>query len=476
MLDRGLAGNTYASDLFARRSRPSEQYETVGARATRAVWDFTTGGMHHIERISREIMYMSTFELEYKKQRASGVDAKTAQIIAADVAADVTQETMFDYAETSKPRFMKTVPGRIALQFYTFPIQFTSLLVRSFMGMVGQMPDRTERTMAAQQFFGTLGMTYMFAGAVGMPGYSLMMGLLQAIIDELRPDDEEPGEEDEFNPLYARNLDLWFREWFLPNYFGPDSDFALYLGMTPEEAKTFVRGMKMGPISAATDINFGSSLSMDNMFFRDDAPVDTTQEAAKSMWWSALGAMGGLINQWTRGVDAAFDGDWQRFAEAFSPGWIKGSVISKRLAEEGYVTPSTGDTIRAREEYTAGKLLAQAMGLGSTEVADIQKSNILARRTVDGIEKERSKFLDKLDKATLKMDRNPTDANATAIGDIWADIDKWNARTGFIHPITDDNVAESIQTRAEARNNSMQGLRVPEQYDQLVRDTLRNRE
>ena len=475
MMSRGLAGNTYSGDLFGRKSRPSEQYETRGARTSRAVWDFTTGGMHHIERMSREIMYMSAFELEFKKQRARGVDVKTAQVIAADTASELTQETMFDYAETSKPRMLKTIPGRIAFQFFTFPIQMASLLIRSFMGMVGLMPTRAERTAAAQKFFGVLGMTWMFAGTVGMPGYSFMMGVAQAIIDEMRPDDEEPGEEDEFNPLFSRNLDLWFREWFLPSYFGPDSDFAFYLDLSPEQAKTVVRGIKMGPVSAATDVNFGS-VGLDNMFFRDDSPTDTTQEAAKSLWWNMAGATGGVAELFARGTDYAMDGDWQRTAENFAPGFIKGSIIAKRLAEEGYVTPSTGDELKAKEEYTLGKLLLQAGGFGSTEVVDIQKTNIMVKRTVDAIEKERSKFLDRLDKATLQLDRNPTNENAAKISAIWDEINKWEVRTGYIHPISDENAAESIQTRAEARGNSMQGLRVPEQYDALVRDTLRNRE
>jgi hypothetical protein len=170
------------------------------------------------------------------------------------------------------------------------------------------------------------------------------------------------------------------------------------------------------------------------------------------------------------------DGDWQRMAENFAPGFIKGSIIAKRLAEEGYVTPSTGDVVKAKEEYTLGKLLLQAGGFGSTEVVDIQKTNIMVKRTVDAIEKERSKFLDRLDKATLQLDRNPTNENAAKISAIWDEISKWEARTGYIHPISDENAAESIQTRAEARGNSMQGLRVPEKYDALVRDTLRNRE
>jgi hypothetical protein len=475
MMSRGLAGSTYSGDLFGRRSRPSEQFETPGARTSRMVYDFTTGGMHHIERMSREIMYMSAFELEFKKQRAKGVDAKTAQVIAADTASELTQETMFDYAETSKPRMLKTVPGRVAFQFFTFPVQMASLLIRSFMGMVGLMPTRAERTAAAQKFFGVLGMTWMFAGTVGMPGYSFMMGVAQAIIDEMRPDDEEPGEEDDFNPLFSRNLDLWFRELFLPKYFGPDSDLAFYLDLSPEQAKTLVRGIKTGPVSAATDINFGS-VGLDNMFFRDDAPTDTVQDAAKSLWWNMAGAAGGVAEQLSRGVQYALDGDWQRWAENFAPGFIKGSLVAKRLADEGYVTPSTGDVVKAREEYTLGKLLLQAGGFGSTEVVDVQKTNIMVKRTVDAIDKERAQFLRQLDMATLRLDRNPTDENATKISDIWDEIAKWEASTGYIHPISNENAAESAQTRAEARGRSMQGLRVPEQYDALVRDTLRDRE
>jgi hypothetical protein len=475
MMSRGLAGSTYSGDLFGRRSRPSEQYEMPGASTSRMVYDFTTGGMHHIERMSREIMYMSAFELEFKKQRAKGVDAKTAQVIAADTASELTQETMFDYAETSKPRMLKTVPGRVAFQFFTFPVQMASLLIRSFMGMVGLMPTRAERTAAAQKFFGVLGMTWMFAGTVGMPGYSFMMGVAQAIIDEMRPDDEEPGEEDDFNPLFSRNLDLWFRELFLPKYFGPDSDLAFYLDLSPEQAKTLVRGIKTGPVSAATDINFGS-VGLDNMFFRDDAPTDTVQDAAKSLWWNMAGAAGGVAEQLSRGVQYALDGDWQRWAENFAPGFIKGGLVAKRLADEGYVTPSTGDVVKAKEEYTLGKLLLQAGGFGSTEVVDIQKTNIMAKRTVDAIEKERAKFLTRLDMATLRLDRNPTDENATKISDIWDEIAGWEASTGYIHPISNENAAESAQTRAEARGRSMRGLRVPEQYDALVRDTLRDRE
>jgi hypothetical protein len=479
MMNRGLAGSTYAGDLFGRRSRPSEQYETRVARASRAVWNFTTGGMHHIERMSREIMYMSTFELEFKKQRASGVDAKTAQVLAADAASELTQETMFDYAETSKPRLLKNPIGRVAFQFYTFPLQMMSLLIRSFMGMVGVMPTRAERATAAQQFFGTLGMTWMFAGSVGMPGYSFMMGAAQAVIDSLRPDDEGPGEEDDFNPLFSRNLDLWFREWFLPNYFGPDSDLSLYLDLSPEQANTLTRAVKMGPISTYTDLNFGSSVGLDNMFFRDDSPVDTNEEAAKSLWWTiTTGATGGLAVQFARGVGYFADGDWQRGTENFVPAWAKGSVVAKRLAEEGYITPSTGDTVKAREEYTFGKLLGQLGGFGSTELADTQKTNIVAKRIVDGIEKERAKYLDRLDRSFLETvtGRRPLEEGQAQTDAVWDEVRSWNAKTAYIHPITYDNYLESLESRREARAKSMRGLRVPENYEAYVRGALKNRE
>jgi hypothetical protein len=87
--------------------------------------------------------------------------------------------------------------------------------------------NKSQKKEAAIQFFGTIGMTGMFAGVVGLPGYSMIMGMAEGVREALRPDmededaDEYYDDDDEGNPLGKRNLDLWFREWFIPHLFWP---------------------------------------------------------------------------------------------------------------------------------------------------------------------------------------------------------------------------------------------------------------
>ena len=341
---------------------------------------------------------------------------------------------------------------------------------RSFLGTVTLLPNK-ERKIAAKQFFGILGMTWMFAGATGMPGFSFMMGLMTSLLVAAGLADDDDGE-DGNNPLTSRNLDLWFREKFLPEYFGPDSDLANDLGLDKEQAQELTRAVKLGPISAATNLNFGSSVGLDGLFFRDDTPVDTNEEAMRSLWYTlSLGAFGSVLRNFVRGGDYMMKGDWQRAAENITPAPVRNALVAKRLASEGYVTPSTQDVVAPVEEYTWGKLVGQGIGFGRTDIADIQKSNLLAKRTVDKIEKERSKYLDKLDKAYRDITLKRTDMaeGQKNINAVWKDIFKWNDETDFINPIFLDNWEDSIETRAEDRARSMKGLRVPQKYDPYVR-------
>jgi hypothetical protein len=469
--ERGILDTTYAGEMVDRKSGPSDPYKSRPAKVSKWVFDFMSGGIHHSERIAREIAYMSAFELDYNQRRKGGMDHKTAMAVAADTAADLTLETMFDYAESSKPRIMKTALGRVALQFWSFPIQITSMLVRTGLSTISLLPN-PERKVAAKQLFGMLGITWMFAGAVGMPGYSFMMGLMTSLLGAAALGDDD---DDDSDPLTSRNLDLWFREKFLPEYFGPDTDIANALGLDEEQAKLLTRAVKMGPISAATDMNFGSSVGLDGLFFRDDTPVDTNDEALRSMWYTvSLGAFGSVLRNFGRSGDYMMKGDWQRAAENITPAPIRNALISKRLGSEGYVTPSTQDVVAPVEEYTWGKLVGQAAGFGRTDVADMQKSNLLAKKTVAKLEKERGDLLDRLDTTMVKMNREYNSKNEDKVRKVWEDIAEWNDKTDFIHPITGENVADSIQTRAEARGKSMQGLRVPENYDPYVRNLLQN--
>ena len=121
--------------------------------------------------------------------------------------------------------------GRVATQFMSFSLMMTSFIYRNmYEGFIKSIPSEQEyalsyinaarqlddqrgetelRAEATQrrkeliaerregmvQFTGTMGMTFMFAGATGVLNFSLMMGVIDGIIAALRPDYEDADED-----------------------------------------------------------------------------------------------------------------------------------------------------------------------------------------------------------------------------------------------------------------------------------------
>jgi hypothetical protein len=461
--DKDLYGATFASDMTARAKVPTQRYQGGAMRVLRWTGNLMGGSFHHMERITREIMYMSSFELEYARQIKQGAKPADAEKAAVNKAVDLVYESLFNYTQYNKPRLMKAgaIP-KIATQFMTYPLQMTSYLVRNFIGMLPFL-NKSQKKEAAIQFFGTIGMTGMFAGVVGLPGYSMIMGMAEGVREALRPDmededaDEYYDDDDDGNPLGKRNLDLWFREWFIPTYFGPNSDLASAMGLTEEQALTLQRAVKLGPISAFTDLNIGSSVSLNNLFFDNDVPAENSKEALEQFAFSTMtGPFGSMATSLAGAYDDFNNGDLVRGFEKLSPAFFRGAFTTYRLSQEGLQTRQ-GAEIKDAEFYTTGKLVGQALGFQSTTVAEIQKSNFIAKQMVLDIQKERKDLLQKLDKAFQKSDNNPSDANEEAIDDIFVEIDRYNYKNGMI-PITNETIERSLEGRAKRREMADYGL------------------
>lgn len=463
--DRDIFMSTYAADMTSRAQVPTGKYEGVMKKGTRATLNLMGGAFHHLERITREIMYMSTFELEFARAKKAGLNNADATNRAIDAATEMVYEALFNYSQYNKPRLMKAgaIP-RLATQFMSYPLQMTSYLVRNFYGMLPYLNKEGKRD-AAIKFFGTMGMTGMFAGVVGLPGYSMILGMAEGIRELLRPDmededsDELYDEDDEGNPLGKRNLDLWFREWFIPNYFGPGSDLAKALGLTDEQALALQRGVKMGPISAMTDLNIGASVSLDGLWFRDDAPAEDSKAAFTQFVFNFVtGPFGSMGQQIASAFDDFNNGQFNRGVEKLLPAFFRGGAKAFRVATEGEQTRQ-GAEVRNAEWYTTGKLLGLSLGFQSTEVAEIQKKNFLAKRMVMDIQKERQKVLADLDLAVQRYENDPTDKNETRLEDALVAIDKYNYKNGML-AINGETVSKSLSGRAQRRMEAVEGLMV----------------
>ena len=472
--DKDIFMSTYASDMTGRASAPTGKYEGVPMKSLRFVGSLMGGAFHHLERISRETMYMSTFELAFAKAKKAGLTNDVATSRAIKEATDVVYESLFNYSQYNKPRLMKSgaIP-KLAFQFMTYPLQMTSFLVRNFYKSLPFAGNKQERKEAAIKFYGALGMTGMFAGVVGLPGYSMIMGMAEGVREALRPDmegedeDEFYDEDDDGNPLGKRNLDLWFREWFLPTYFGPGSSLAKAMGLTDEQALMLQRGIKMGPISAMTDLNIGGSVSLDGLWFRDDQPAETSKEAFQQFVFNMLtGPAGAMGEQLFGAFDEFNNGHFNRGLEKLLPAFFRGIPKAFRQAEEGEQTRQ-GAEVRNAEWYTTGKLLGTALGFQSTEVAEIQKKNFMAKRMIMDVQKERTKTLADLDLAVQRYDNDPSDTNEERLEDALLAIDKYNYKNGML-PITGETVSKSLEGRAKRRGIAQEGLMVSPKEAPLV--------
>jgi hypothetical protein len=467
--DRDIFMSTYAADMTSRAQVPTGKYEGWMKKSTRATLNLMGGAFHHLERITREIMYMSTFELEFARAKKEGLNNADATNRAIKAATEMVYEALFNYTQYNKPRSILGIDvkrglGRLPVQLMSYPLQMTSYLVRNFYGMLPYLNKEGKRD-AAIKFFGTMGMTGMFAGVVGLPGYSMILGMAEGIRELLRPDmedddsDELYDEDDDGNPLGKRSLDLWFREWFIPNYFGPGSDLAKALGLTDEQALALQRGVKMGPISAVTDLNIGASTSLDGLWFRDDTPAETSKAAFQEMAFNSItGPFGSMGQQIASAFDDFNNGQFNRGGEKLLPAFFRGGAKALRVGTEGEQTRQ-GAEIRNAEWYTTGKLIGLSLGFQSTEVAEIQKKNFLAKRMVMDIQKERQKVLADLDLAAQRYENDPSDKNEERLEDALIAIDRYNYKNGML-AINGETVSKSLAGRAQRRSEAIEGLMV----------------
>ena len=474
-IDSGAFNATYAADVSARGSSPTDTYDSSSAKKWRSFIGFMGGMFHHSERLSREFMWMSTFELEFARRKAAGDTNAVAQGKAIAKAKELTKTALFDYSQYEKPTVMKNPVGKIAFQFMTYPLQMTSFLTRNFFNTFFASLPKEEKQAAATKFFGTIGMTSLFAGLVGVPGYSAIMGMAEGIRESFRPDEDDEDadpwydENADGNPLGKRNLEYWFREWFLPNQFGEGSNFASFFGLTTEQAKLGTRIMKMGPVSALTDFNIGSSVKLDHLWFQDSVPSEDMKSAFRELLFNGMfGPLGAVGEGWAAGIDDMNAGDFNRGFEKLAPAFFRGPLKALRLSQEGSVTPSQRNEILEAEFYTIGKLLGQGLNFQSTTEAEIQRASFQAKQLIGDVKRERNKVLQRLNMAVARDMENPTDRTQANVDAALEAVDTYNYINGF-NPIENSSINTSLESRAKKRAEANQGV---SETNPVLRDIL----
>lgn len=385
--ERGVTEITRTYDLLGMAQTPSEKYTGRFGKISRGMVDFMGSMFHHSERLNREIMYMTAFELAYDKAveegLSEGVDGE-AYNRAVDEAVKNTYDSMFNYTKFNRPRVMRPALARVALQFRMFPQQVTAYFVRNFIGGSKAFydaakninnPEERDAALSAlrehsTQFFGSLLMTGVFAGVTGMPLYSVIVGTIQGLLAALRDDDE-------FVPFEERDLDYWFRYVWLPETFGD------------QMANVIARG----PVSAVTGVDVAGSTSLNNLWFRDSGDAATMVEGYRNLVASMMGPAGALAENFMKAIEDWNDGHINEAIEKVTPAAFKGAATSVRWSEEGVLSKTQKATLIDKDEVTRSMLFWKSLGFNPNELAVQQDLNFKASSQWNKALKERADIM-----------------------------------------------------------------------------------
>lgn len=406
----GLIDVTLAHDLVGMTEAPTNLYTGKTHKAMRAL----SYMFHNAEKFNREVVAMSTFKLAYDRAIKNNVPKDKAMKDAIETAKDLTYKSMFDYSTLNKPRFFQPAYAKVILQFKQFSQQMTYLLARSAYEW-GTSEDKAVRDEARNRLLGVLGMTGVFAGATGMPLFSTIASVIEAI-HAVYSDDDEP-------PLDFEN---WFKNWSAETF----GDFW---------GDSLTRGIA----SQVTGLNIADRMTLDDLWFRDPRKSEDEVTALQNAFINMLGPTAGLAINFAEMVKAFNDGMYYRAAEKAFPAVLKQPLVGARYLSEGALTMK-GDTLV--EDISAKEALAQSLGFSPERVAQRQKANIEMKSMERKIINQRQ---DLLNAYFMAYDANDEDF----INRVEDKIDRFNAMYPD-YSIEEETINRSIEGRYRRREEA----------------------
>ena len=444
MIDRGISETTLAYDLGNRRKTPTEVQNSIPRRVAKTVTDAMTALFHHSERLIREVAFMSSFRL-YRQKFPNKPFEEIAELAEND-----TYAALGNFSAEERPRGIGATAerevmldahkplGRAVLQFKMFPAFVTTYFVRNFYRMLGKGYTKEERKAAFIQFFGTLMMSFTLAGVMGIPGFSFALGVLSALRKLSLGDDED-------DPLEKRDLEFWFRNFWLPKTFG-----NITLG-----GKSVSELLDRGAISALTGFDITSSLSLNNMWFPEMKETASAQASMQDYFISILGPFASLtLKQLPKAIDFFNQGKILQGMEQLMPAMARSPITAYRYATEGAST-TWGASIKPANEFTVGQIVGQSLGFSSSGLVAQREALFKANALRIQVQQEKRKLLDR-----LNLEMQQEDGNIDKVID---DILKFNTKNWF-DPIKPSALRQSLRNRMERRMKADRGFEVEKKY------------
>ena len=387
----GVTKDTLANEVFSQARTPATKVDSKAWELGKeAVNTLVMGGlMHHGERLSREVIALTSFRLHLAELQKANPNNPLNYHEAVKAAVQETNEVLGNYSANNRPLMMRGAGGRLVTMYKFFPLLTTKLLASNFFKML-PMFNKQGKAAAATKFFGVLGTHALLGGLVALPAFSLVMKVLQAAWEKWQKDPDAPDE--------MRDIDYetWWRTEWLPKYFG-----------NPELARL----VEYGVLNKLTGFDISSRISLNDMWFRDPQPGKTLTDTMLN-WGQVLGgAAASTALGIGQGVQLMSQGEYERGLEKLTPASISKLLIARRFAKEGIQT-TQGVQLVEKGKVPKSELVGQAMGYAPARIAEAQTITFKNQAAEKTITRERQKIMgDIKDSFRKSIDFNRPDVN-----------------------------------------------------------------
>jgi hypothetical protein len=491
-----------AANVYERSGEPSGELNFTQAvrqgNAAAAVQRATANAVnamgalfHHTERIGREVMYMSAFELAYDRNLKNGMKSDAAADAAMAQAAELTNKGMFDFSNWNKSRAAKHPVGKLALQMRSYSISMTSLLFRSFSNMVALQRTKAERLAAARVFFGVGAITTLYGGLRSSQFYLMAMlgyGLYEYVKSAFDDDDEEQEiEQGYLNPetldkelfkyadeqgreLSKKDMDYFIRTVWIPETLGEGGTMQTALGLSDGAAKKLATASDMG-IPGIFGVDISNSVALTSLWH----PVDTKSDNPEAAFYEGLGrtilgpsaSMPSAIIKFNAEANA---GNLDKAIEAITPAFLRGYVKAERLKDEGLVIGKDRDIVlKDPSFYDTYTLAMQSLGFPEAETSRNMQLDIAAGDIERAISEERTKLLDQRYRAVLNTINNPSEEAERELAKVERDMEIYSLNYPS-NAISEDAKKKSFKAKSVEADEKMYGMGMNEKIP--VREPL----
>lgn len=460
----GVSENTIANELIDRRTQTVEEFGANSQKIKRAALTLVGGLMHTTERMSREIMLATSYELSLEENLKAGMPRAEAREKAIQQATLDVFDGMGNMAPSNRPPIMRGPLGKLAFQFMIFSLYITFFLFRNFKAMLPFL-NKEGKKEAAKIFFSTMASIWVVAGAAGLPMYGMVMGLLDAMVKQLEDDDDDIIEAD------LKNLDVetWFRTVKLPELLG----WAETFGVDAYDAAALV---DRGALNYATGLDFSGRLTvnLNDMFFRERPEYTSSKDEAINLLSSKLGPAWSMLLAYAQAWDDYNNGDPRRALERSMPAFIRNIMLMDKYASEGVKNFRGGEVI-SKDKLAVGIIVGQLLGFRPDLLANEQKLAFAISKAMQKLKNERMRLLNRVENA---YKRN----SMSAMNSVMEDIQKFNLKYRRLEGIglPPDTIRESLKRRLKIDVKSIGGI--PDNkatwqlYGQAVLNTQRQKE